>query len=362
MSIEKIVSVNVRKVVAPFSVPPKTATGILTDAAMVLIDLETESGIVGRSYLFAFSPLFLTPLASTVESLGSLIAGDVLAPLSIEKKLRSSLRLIDTPGLIGLALAGIDMAAWDAHAKTLNLPLAQVLGSEVTEVQAYNSCGLWINDTAVLADEAEALVALHGFQALKLRIGREDARADLEAIRQVKNRIGDAVHLMVDYNQSQTVSSALQRARELDNEGLYWIEEPIRHADYKGSAQIASAMTTPLQTGENLCGDFELQCAINAGAANLYMPDVQRIGGVSGWLRAAAVCNANGFSMSSHLFPEVSAHLLAATPTCHWLEYVDWANPLLEQPLEIRNGMAQVPSRSGMGIEWNEDAVARYQV
>ncbi len=362
MSLEKIVAVNVRKVVAPFSVPPKTATGTLTDAAMVLIDLETESGIVGRSYLFAFSPLFLTPLAATVESLGSLIIGDALAPLSLEKKLRSRLKLIDTPGLIGLALAGIDMAAWDAHAKTYDLPLAQLLGSDVTEVQAYNSCGLWIDDTATLADEAEALLASNDFQALKLRIGREDARADLAAIRQVVNRIGDNVHLMVDYNQSQTVSSAMERMRVLDNEGLYWIEEPIRHADYKGSAQIARAMATPLQTGENLCGDFELQCAIDAGAANLYMPDVQRIGGVSGWLRAAALCNANGFSMSSHLFPEVSVHLLAATPTSHWLEYVNWADPLLEKPLEVLNGMAQIPSRPGIGIEWNEEAVARYQV
>ncbi len=362
MVTDTIRSVTVRKLVIPFNIKPVAATGSMDDVPLVALDIETDGGTVGRAYVWAFSPLFLTPLAATVESLGSMIIGDGLAPLSIESKLRSTLRLIDTPGLIGLALAGIDMAVWDAHAKQQNLPLFRLLGSDVTRVPAYNSCGLWIQDTATLADEAEMLLDMHDFTAAKLRVGRADAKEDLRAIRLVKERIGDDHHLMVDYNQSQSVTTALQRAQMIDGEGLYWIEEPVRHNDYQGSANVARATTTPIQSGENLCSDFDMSCAIEAGAADWYMPDVQRIGGVSGWMRAAALCNANGLSMSSHLFPEISAHLLAATPTRHWLEYVDWANPILQDPLKMEHGCAVLSEAPGTGIEWNEDAMARYRV
>jgi mandelate racemase len=143
---------------------------------------------------------------------------------------------------------------------------------------------------------------------------------------------------------------------------LYWIEEPIRHDDYAGCAQIAAALKTPLQTGENLVDTFELLNALQAKAMDFVMPDVQRIGGVSGWMRAAAVCQAFGMEMSSHLFPEYSAHLLAVTPTCHWLEYMDWATPVLREPFRVKDGHVLIPDRLGAGIAWNEEAVARYLV
>jgi mandelate racemase len=92
------------------------------------------------------------------------------------------------------------------------------------------------------------------------------------------------------------------------------------------------------------------------------MPDAQRIGGVSGWMRAAALAQAAGIEMSSHLFPEASSHLLAATPTCHWLEYVDWADPVLEEPAKLKNGWVVVPERPGLGLRWNERAVKKYLI
>ncbi|MBX2882005.1 MAG: mandelate racemase [Granulosicoccus sp.] len=362
MNIEKhtIVEVTARPVVAPFRIKPKAATGELRHAALALIDVKTSEGLTGRAYLFAFSQALLPGLIATIDGVSQMIIGDVLAPLTLEQKLRSRLKLIDTPGMLGLAISGLDMACWDAHSQWLGKPLAQVLGSDRDSVPAYNSCGLWIQDVDTVADEAEELLADGDFKAVKLRLGRVNPDDDLAAVRSVKERIGDACHLMSDFNQSQTVSGALQRIRVLDEEALYWIEEPVKHTDYKGYAVITAASKTPIQTGENLLGDFELAMAIDARAANYYMPDVQRIGGVSGWLRASALCHAHNIEMSSHLFPEFSAHLLAATPTCHWLEYVDWANPVLEDPIKITNGRAKIPNRPGAGIRWNEDAVKAY--
>jgi mandelate racemase len=211
------------------------------------------------------------------------------------------------------------------------------------------------------ADEAEALLE-HGFRAVKLRLGRPMAEQDLMVVRSVRRRLPDTVALMADYNRALTVTEAIRRGQALDGEGLSWIEEPIRHDDYAGCARVAAALTTPVQIGENFAGAHAMAAALSANACDYVMPDLERIGGVTGWQRAATLAFAAGIEMSSHIFPEVSAHLLAATPTCHWLEYVDWAAPILAEPLHIVDGMAQVPDQLGSGVSWDPDAVKRYRI
>jgi mandelate racemase len=166
---------------------------------------------------------------------------------------------------------------------------------------------------------------------------------------------------MVDFNQALSVAEALKRGRLIDEEGgVDWIEEPIRADDFAGAACLAREIATPIQLGENFMGPEQMAQALAADACDYVMPDAQRIGGVTGWLRAAALAQAAGMEMSSHLFPEVSSHLLAVTPTCHWLEYVDWANPILTQPVELKDGHVIISSQPGAGIAWDEKAVARY--
>ena len=167
---------------------------------------------------------------------------------------------------------------------------------------------------------------------------------------------------MADFNQALTVAEAMRRGRALENEGLYWIEEPVRHDDYRGCSRLAKELDVPVQLGENFSLPFAMAEAIRMRASDYVMPDLERIGGVTGWLRAAALASAHGLEMSSHLFPEVSAHLLAVTPTSHWLEYVDWAAPILAEPLRIVNGQAAAPDRPGSGVVWNDDAVERYRI
>ncbi len=355
----RVRSLRARPVLVPLKRPPVSASGGIPAAALVLIDLETDGGITGHSYVFAFASWALGPVVGCLQAMLEMIKGDALAPLEIEAKLRARLTLLDTPGLVGLALAGIDMAAWDALAQAHRVPLVTLLGGALKPIAAYNSTGLWLKPVDTLADEAEALLA-EGFRAVKLRLGRDDAAQDLAAVRAVKARIGERVTLMCDFNQRLTVNEAILRGRALDGEGLYWIEEPVRHDDYEGYARIAADVKTPIQTGENLVDTFEMARAIAAQSLDYVMPDVQRIGGVTGWLRAAALAHAHGIEMSSHLFPEFSVHLLGATPTCHWLEFMDWAEPVLREPLRVKDGLAQIPDRPGAGIVWNEDAVQRY--
>ena len=148
----------------------------------------------------------------------------------------------------------------------------------------------------------------------------------------------------------------------LKHEGLEWIEEPTRADDYKGHAAIRRESRTPIQLGENWWGPHEMNKSLAAGASDFVMPDAGRIGGVTGWLRSAALAEAGGKPMSSHLYPEVSAHLLAVTPTCHWLEYVDWASPILRTPVRPVDGYVAPQETPGIGVEWDEEAVARFLV
>jgi mandelate racemase len=236
-----------------------------------------------------------------------------------------------------------------------------LLGGSVGRVPAYNSNGLGIMPPAEAAAEAVELLA-DGFSAVKVRLGRPAADADLETVRAVRAAIGDGAVLMADFNQYLSVGDALARCALLDGEGLAWIEEPVRADDLAGCARVAAAVRTPVQIGENFSGPFQMRESLALGASDLVMPDLERIGGVTGWLRAAALAHAFGVGMSSHLFPEFSAHLLRVTPTAHWLEHVDWASPVLRSPLPIDGGHAVVPARPGAGLEWDEEAVARFSV
>ena len=350
-----------RAVVVPMNRPLQTGTGAVSQMPLVLIDCETEEGIVGHSYLFGIMASSLKPLVNLLDLMSELLAGDQLAPFEMERKLTQKYTLLGLAGIQRLAQSGIDAAAWDALARAQNLPLVRLLGGSPKPVRAYNSNGLGIMPVDKLADEARALMD-QGFQAVKIRLGRPDARDDLIAVRTVRKAIGEHVSLMSDYNQALTVHDAIRRGQMLDDEGLAWIEEPIRQDDYAGCARIAAELKTPIQIGENFASAFEMQAALTARASDLVMPDVQRIGGVTGWLRAAALAHAHGVEMSTHLFSEISAHLIAVTPTAHWLEYVDWANPVLAHPLVIQDGYAQISEQPGSGVEWDEAAVKRFQL
>src|SRR5262249_19699917 len=235
------------------------------------------------------------------------------------------------------------------------------LGAALHPIPAYNSDGLgWMSPEAT-ADEAEALPE-GGFTAVKLRLGRSHFDHDLATVRAVRRRLPDPVHLMGDFNQSLTFSDAMQYALALDHERICWIEEPIRHDDYRHMARIAQATRTPIQIGENFTGFAPMAAALEADASDYVMLDLDRIGGVTGRQRSAGLAAAYSREVSSHLFPEVSAHLMAATPGRHWLEYVDWANPILEEPLVIEDGMAVIPDLPGNGLAWNADMVAKYRL
>jgi mandelate racemase len=336
-----------------------TSRGAITRAPLLLIDLDTEEGVSGRAYLFCYVRAAAPAIAGMLSEVLSVTKGDTVAPVDLAAKLAKRFALIGVQGTVRMAMSGFDVACWDALSVAAGLPLARFVGAMPNPVPAYNSCGLGLMAPDAVADEAEKLA--QGFRAVKLRLGYPTLKEDLAALSAVRRRVPDTT-IMVDYNQALSVADALARGRALEQEGIYWLEEPIRHDDYLGAATLTRSLNVPVQIGENFSHGTAMAAALAAGACDYVMPDLERIGGVTGWLSAAALAQAHGVEMSSHLFPEVSAHLLAATPTRHWLEWVDWAEAIVTEPLRIVDGCAVPPERPGNGLAWNPLAVERYRM
>jgi mandelate racemase len=354
-------SVTMRPVLLPLRRPVVSKVGLFDQWPVILIDLLAEEGIVGRSYLEPYLKGSAAAICATMQMLADARAGGKISPLDDFQAGLKSLNLVGNEGLAMIAVAGLDMAAWDALAKAASMPLAVLLGGSLGTVPAYNSNGLWLRDPAALGDEARELVAEGGFRGLKLRLGRERLGDDLAAIRAVRDAAGNDIKLMVDFNQGLSLGDALHRCHALDGEGLYWLEEPIAYSNLAGFAQLARELSTPVQLGENFYGPRALHQAITMGCGDYVMPDLMRIGGVTGWMRSAAIAGAAGIEMSTHLYPEFGAHLMRATETAHWLEWQDWADPVIAEPFRVADGRISVPDRPGAGLDWNEDAVKRYR-
>jgi mandelate racemase len=362
MSLETLTlkSIQARPVVLTLKRPVVARITALSDWPLILIDLYTEEGVIGRSYLEPYIRRSMRYLIPALHDFGEMLKGRRLAPIEFYEAARKSLHFVGYEGMSIIAVAGLDMAAWDALARAAGVPLCVLLGGSVGPVPAYNSNGLWLRSPAEVASEATELREEGGFNGLKLRLGRERVADDLATIEAVRDAVGSEMSLMVDFNQGLHLGEALQRCHAIDDLGLAWIEEPIVYDNLEGYARLAAEVRTPIQMGENFYGPRALYNALQMKACDYVMPDFMRIGGVTGWQRAAAIAAAAGVPISTHLYPEVAAHVMRVSETAHWLEWQDWADPILQRPYELKAGKLHIPDVPGIGLEWDEKAVAAH--
>lgn len=352
-----IKSVQIRHVLLPRKYVPNS-----TGWPVILIDLTTDQGFIGRSYLQPYVKSAYAYVAAILNDLVERFRGKPISPQDLFREARLALHPIGLEGLTMAAVSGLDMAFWDALAQSVGLPLARLLGGSVGTVPAYSSNGLYLKDPFHLEREADELQAEGGFTGLKLRLGRAKLKDDLAAIEAVRKSCGDDFLFMADFSQIYSMAEALERCRVFDDLGLYWLEEPIVYDNFTGLADLRRRLKTPIQIGENFWGPRGLHQAIIAEATDFIMPDLMRIGGVTGWLRAAGLAAGAGIPVSTHLYPEYSAHLMRVTESAHWLEWANFANPVIAEPFVVKNAEIIIPDRPGSGVLWNEPAVEKYLV
>jgi len=351
-------SVKARALVAPISRPVKNAFGVIEAAPLVLIDVATDQGVTGHAYLFGYSKLTLKPLVMLIEEIGRELVGKAIVPFDLMAALDAKFRLLGWQGLIGMAVSGLDMAFWDALGQIAGKPVVELLGGSPRPMRAYDSYGAV--DPA--ADEKHLRLSLEqGFRGIKIKGGYGDAANDERVVKGVRTLLGPDVALMIDFNQSLDPEEAKRRIARLAPYDLTWVEEPVPQENLCGHAEVRKSSPIPIQAGENWWFPRGFAEAIAAGASDFIMPDLMKVGGVTGWLRVAAQAEAASIPMSSHLFAEASAHMLAVTPTAHWLEVLDFAGSILASPIRIVDGMLTARG-PGLGLEWNETAVSKYLV
>ncbi len=353
-----IKDVRARMVDVPLARPIVTASGTIPSAPLLLIDLETSWGVTGRSYIFGYTPVTLRPMLELITNLAELLRGKTVSPVERMREFENTFRLLGRQGLLGMVISGLDMAIWDALACAYELSLAQLLGGQDIPIPAYDSYG--IIDPKRYGPELERSLK-QGFRAIKIKVGGGDLKNDRETVAAVRDIVGRDTRLMLDYNQSLTVPEAVRRINCLAEHDLQWVEEPVPAEDLIGHAAIRNACTVPIQTGENWWFPEDISRAISARSSDFAMLDIMKIGGVTGWLRAAGQAEGASMPVSSHIFVEASAHVLAVTPTAHFLEHLDKARAILGDPIKVEDGMVR-PRGPGLGINWDESAIARYSL
>jgi mandelate racemase len=354
-----ICSVRTRVIRVPLRFTLGTSADVVQTVPIVLVDLATNEGVTGRAYGFGYTPSGARAISALINEAVDLVKGRPAAPLSVSDLLSRRYRLLGVTGAVRMALSILDIALWDAQSFARGMPLWALLGAKPRAIRAYDSRGLGLMRSDLLADEALRLCEDGRLPAMKLRLGHPTLNEDVASVEAVLRVLPASVGLMVDFNQALPPQEADLRVAALDDYGLLWIEEPMRHDDYSAYAHLAARTRTPLQIGENFNGPEAMETALVFAACDYAMPDVARIGGVTGWLYGAALAAEKGMPLSSHLYPEISAVLLCASPTAHWLEYVDWADAFLATPIRPIDGMARPSGDPGGGHVWDEDKIAK---
>lgn len=358
MDLPKIRDIRARAVIAPIPRPVRTASGSIEAAPMVLIDVLTSEDVTGSAYLFGYTPATLKPLLALVEELRPELVGQTVVPVERMTQMQARFRLLGLHGLLGMLVSTLDMAYWDALGKAAGQPVVRLLGGQAKALRAYDSYGM--------VDPARDAAALQasmdkGFRAVKIKLGFEKAQHDLDVAREVRALIGPDIALMVDFNQSLSPSEAVRRIRMLEPVDLHWVEEPVAAEDLQGHAKVRQGVGANIQTGENWWFPRDAERALSAGACDLMMPDLMKIGGISGWMTVAGIAAAASMPVSSHLFVEASAHVLPVTPTCDWLEFMDFGSAVLAEPYVVEQGCVTAKG-PGLGIAWDERAVEKYRI
>ncbi len=359
----KVAAFRCDVVEVPLAAPIKTAIHDIRAMGAVLLTLESDQGLVGEGYVFTINGKRIRALLEMLIGLQDLLVGrDPHFVEAIWQEVFVEINPIGHRGTAMAALSAIDTACWDLVGKAADLPLHRLFGAARDRIAAYASGGLWLSQSAEdCAREAEALVA-RGFRAVKLRLGSRRLADDLLRVRLVREAIGPDIDLLADANQSFTAKHAIRLGRELEAFDLVWLEEPVAYHDLRGHREVRQALSIPIATGETEYTRYGMKAIVEADAADVLMPDLQRIGGFSELRRAAAFAAAHDIPVSTHMFTEHSLCLAGSLANCLSVEHMPWTAPLLLEEPELVEGALMVPERPGTGFTFDRKAVARYAV
>ena len=349
----------------PLSIPlkwPFKNNGIAMDRVNpVIVQLFTDEGLEGIGLAFIWNDRRVKSLKACIDDLKETIIGqDVFRWAQTWQKLWNDTRWMGHQGYPIYALSAIDTALWDLRAKAAGLPVARLLGGYRDEVPVYASHLLFLNWSIDELQKDAASLVKQGFRAMKMNMGNKPFPVELERLKAVREVVGDAIDIMVDVNWVWTAPQAIQMGRELEKYHVYWLEDPLTSNDPADWALVSNALDMRVAGGETLSSKHDFRRVFENKALDVLMPDLQRVGGVTEWMKVATMAEAWNLPVASHVFHEFSAHLVAAIPNGLIVEYMPWWDILYKEPLPLENGYIRIPDKPGFGLELNPDIIKKY--
>ncbi|WP_233160188.1 mandelate racemase/muconate lactonizing enzyme family protein [Pseudonocardia sp. MH-G8] len=362
--LDRITSVTLSSVTLPLGAgisDAKVLTGRqrpMTEVAFLFAEITTEAGHEGVGFSYSKRAGGPAQFAHAREVAPDLIGEDPSDIGRLWTKLVWAGASVGRSGAATQALAAIDVALWDLKAKRAGLPLAKLLGAHRDSVRCYNTSGGFLHESVDQVRDNATRTLESGVGGIKIKVGQPDQAEDLRRVRAVREHVGDDVPLMVDANQQWDRPTAMRVGRALEEFGLVWIEEPLDAYDAEGHAALAGALDTAIASGEMLTSVAEHAELIRHGAVDVLQPDAPRIGGITQFLKLAALAEHRHLQLAPHFAMEIHIHLAAAYPLEPWVEHFDWLYPLFPERLEIRDGRMHLSDRPGLGVTLSEQARA----
>lgn len=330
----------------------------LTEVAFLFAEIDSAQGCSG--FGFSYSKRAGGPglYAHAKEIASVLLQEDPNDIARLWTRLMWAGASVGRSGLATQAIAAFDNALWDMKAKRAGLSLAKLLGAHRDSVRCYNTSGGFISTPLDQVLENIYRSLEQGIGGIKIKVGQPELAADLERLEAVQARLGNRAALMVDANQQWDRPAALRAGRAFERFNLVWIEEPLDAYDAEGHAQLAAALDTPIASGEMLTSVAEHWELMRHNSVDIIQPDAARVGGITQFLKIAALAEHRGLSLAPHFAMEIHVHLAAAYAQEPWVEHFDWLDPLFNERLEMRGGRMIVPNRPGIGVTLSEQARA----
>jgi L-talarate/galactarate dehydratase len=331
---------------------------------IVTVRASTDDGVEGLGVTY-FGAALTKTLKSAVDELGALAIGeDPLAAEGIAAKLHAAAGSA-AHGIFNLALSAIDTACWDIKGKALGLPLWKLLGGARERVPTYASGALMRGLSLDRVVKAAATLKERGWREMKTQLalpGETSPAIEVERMARVREAIGPEIKLMCDINQRWRPEQAIDIGRRIEDKGvgLFWLEDVTAHDDYAGLARVTRALRTPVVGGEYVWGIVPFRHMLEARSVDIVMIDLARVGGITQWLKVAHMAEAFNLPVVSHLIPEVHVHLIGAIPNGLTVEYMPWLGRLFEEVPQQQNGELAMPQAPGLGLKFDDAAIARF--
>ncbi|WP_271765903.1 mandelate racemase/muconate lactonizing enzyme family protein [Aquimarina algiphila] len=346
--------VKIYKASSELKKPISDSTHTLTEISFIIMRIQLENGIIGESYLlsFQYSP---NAIIGALKDIVPAVKGHQCFETGIvHQKLENLFEYFGNQGLLRWSQAAVNIAMWDAWAKSQKLPVHKLLGVTKEKVHIYGSGG-WISYSIDELIEEVTDYANRGFKAVKIKVGSPKVSTDLERLKKVREAVGDKVDIMMDANQGMDLPSAIKLSNEAKNLNIHWFEEPVNHQNFQAFEILKNQTGVSLAMGEREFDTLALRELISRNALDIWQPDILRIGGVEAWRESAALANSFHLPVLPHYYKDYDVPLLCTISNGVGAESFDWVDPLIDNPMVIKDGYAKPHDLPGWGFNFIDD-------